>query len=80
MAMNGLEKITDKILSEAQAKADRGENCDAEQERYNELGRQEDNNYDNYRNQREEIYSSYESQIQEAEQEEEAQQDEEYGM
>ncbi len=70
----------EKVKAEAQAKADRGERCDAEQERYNELDRQEGRNYDNYRNQREEIYSSYESQIQEAEQEEEAQQDEEYGM
>ena len=49
-------------------------------ERYNELGRQEDANFDNYKSQREEIYSEYEGQIEEAEQQEEAEQDEDYQM
>lgn len=49
-------------------------------DRYNELGRQEDANFDNYKSQREEIYSEYEGQIEEAEQQEEAEQDEDYQM
>ena len=64
----------------AEEKNARGENCDAEMERYNELGRQEDANFDNYKSKREEIYSEYEGQIEEAEQQEEAEQDEDYQM
>jgi hypothetical protein len=68
------------IKQQAEEKTKEGKNCDAEMERYNELSRQEDANYDNYKAQRDEIYSEYESQIQEAEQEEEAEQDEDYQM
>ena len=70
----------EKLKSQAEEKSARGENCDAEMERYNELGRQEDANFDNYKSQREEIYSEYEGQIEEAEQQEEAEQDEDYQM
>lgn len=47
----------EKVKSQAEEKSARGENCDAEMDRYNELGRQEDANFDNYKSQREEIYS-----------------------
>lgn len=70
----------EKVKSQAEEKSARGENCDAEMDRYNELGRQEDANFDNYKSQREEIYSEYEGQIEEAEQQEEAEQDEDYQM
>ncbi len=70
----------EKVKSQAEEKSARGENCDAEIDRYNELGRQEDANFDNYKSQREEIYSEYEGQIEEAEQQEEAEQDEDYQM
>lgn len=70
----------EKVKAQAEEKNARGENCDAEIERYNELGRQEDANFDNYKTQREEIYSEYEGQIEEAEQQEEAEQDEDYQM
>jgi len=70
----------EKVKSQAEEKSARGENCDAEMERYNELGRQEDANFDNYKSQREEIYSEYEGQIEEAEQQVEAEQDEDYQM
>lgn len=68
----------EKVKSQAEQKYERGENCDAEQERYKELGRQEDANFDNYKSQREEIYAEYAGQIEEAEQQEEAEQDEDY--
>ncbi len=68
------------VKSQAQEKSARGENCDAEMERYNELDRQEGANYENYKSQREEIYAEYEGSIQEAEQQEEAEQDEDYQM
>lgn len=68
----------EKVKSQAEEKSARGENCDAEMERYNELGRQEDTNFDNYKSKREEIYSEYEGQIEEAEQQEETEQDEDY--
>ena len=68
----------EKVKSQAEEKNAKGENCDAEMERYNELGRQEDANFDNYKSQREEIYSEYEGQIEEAEKQEEVEQDEDY--
>ncbi len=63
----------EKVKSQAEEKSARGENCDAEKERYNELGRQENANFDNYKSQREKIYSEYEVQIEEAEQDEDCQ-------
>lgn len=67
----------EKVKSQAEEKNARGENCDAEIERYNELGRQEDTNFENYKSQREKIYSEYGGQIEEAEQQEETEQEEE---
>ncbi len=75
-----IAETKEKVKSQAEEKSARGENCDAERERYNELGRQEDANFDNYKSQREKIYSEYEGQIKEAEQQEEAEQDEDYQM
>lgn len=70
----------EKVKNQAEEKKANGENYDAEMERYNELNRQADANFDNYKSQREEIYSEYEGQIEEAEQQEEAEQDEDYQM
>lgn len=70
----------EKVKSQVEEKSSKGENCDAEMERYNQLDNQEGSNYDNYRAQRQDIYSEYEGKIQEAEQQEEAEQDEDYQM
>lgn len=68
------------VKSQAEEKNARGEKCDAEIERYHELSRQEDNNFDDYKSQRDKIWSDYKEQIEEAEQEEESEQDEDYQM
>lgn len=70
----------EKVKAQAEDKRARGENCDVEMERFNELSRQEDANFENYKSQREEIYYEFESLIEEAEQQEETEQDEEYLM
>lgn len=67
----------EKVKSQAEEKNARGENCSKEIDRYKELSRQEDSNFDTYKSYRDKTYADYERKIEEAEREEEAEQEEE---
>ena len=56
-----LEEEKAKVYSLAQQKSQKGENIDAELQKYNELKRQQNNNFDNYKAERDRICAEYEN-------------------